>query len=153
MLDSPTTINYRQLHAFRYLIRRYLRFSEEAARSVGIEPQQHQLLLTVKGMEQSSDGIPVGVVAERLQINHNTAVELVDRVEALALVQRKPSTADHRRVNVGLTVRGEELLGELSGHHLTELLSLAPELICALNDLMAQPGDRSDETVDPGISG
>lgn len=87
-LASPE-INYEQLHQFRYLIRRFLRFSEEAARAAGVESQQHQLLLTIKGMQQSPDGISVTTAAERLQVSHNTAVELVDRAQAAGLVVRR----------------------------------------------------------------
>src|SRR5205085_11024300 len=41
---------YRALAAFRHSIRKFLRFSEEAARAAGIEPQQYQLLLAVRGL-------------------------------------------------------------------------------------------------------
>lgn len=101
-LASPE-INYEQLHEFRYLIRRFLRFSEDAARASGIEPQQHQLLLTIKGTQPSSEGIPVRTAAERLQIGHNTAVELVDRAESVGLVVRSRSKEDRRFVLVRLT--------------------------------------------------
>lgn len=137
-LASPE-INYEQLHQFRYLIRRFLRFSEEAARAAGIESQQHQLLLTIKGMQQSPDGISVTTAAERLQVSHNTAVELVDRAQAAGLVVRSRSEEDRRLVRVRLTPLGEDVLGRLSDAHLAELRSWAPELIGALSALLSPP--------------
>jgi DNA-binding MarR family transcriptional regulator len=136
---EPSEINYEQLHEFRYLIRRFLRFSEEAAREAGIEPQQHQLLLTIKGMQQSPDGISVTTAAERLQISHNTAVELVDRAQVAGLVVRSRSKEDRRLVHVRLTPRGEDCLDRLSSAHLAEIRSWAPELIGALSALLSPP--------------
>lgn len=129
-------INYAQLHEFRYLIRRFLRFSEDAARAAGIEPRQHQLLLAIKGMQRFAQGISVTIAAERLQVTHNTAVELVDRAQAAGLVVRSRSNEDRRLVEVRLTLAGEERLAELSDAHLAELRSWAPELIAALTALL-----------------
>jgi DNA-binding MarR family transcriptional regulator len=143
---DPSEINYEQLHQFRYLIRRFLRFSEEAARGAGIEPRQHQLLLTIKGMQQSPDGISVTTAAERLQISHNTAVELVDRAQAAGLVVRGRSTEDRRLVLVRLTPRGEDCLDRLSSAHLAEIRSWAPELIDALTALLSPPASGSPRT-------
>lgn len=142
----PPEINYEQLHEFRYLVRRFLRFSEEAARAAGIEPQQHQLLLTIKGMQRSPDGISVTTAAERLQISHNTAVELVDRAQAAGLVARSRSEEDRRLVRVRLTPRGEDWLRRLSDAHLAELRSWAPELIGALTALLRAPMSGADRT-------
>ena len=47
--DQEITLSqYQSLAEFRYQLRRFLHFSEQAARSVGLEPQQHQLLLTLE---------------------------------------------------------------------------------------------------------
>ena len=73
--------DYRALAEFRYQLRRFDRFSERAARAVGLEPQQHQLLLAVKGMPAGVHAT-IGLLAERLQVQHHTAVELVDRMQA-----------------------------------------------------------------------
>jgi len=125
--DRLTITDYRALAEFRYQLRRFERFSERAARAVGLEPQQHQLLLAVKGMPA---GVPatIGLLAERLQVQHHTAVELVDRMQARGLVRRSRAGADRRRVFVHLTRRAEAVLPRLSDTHRTELRSVAPAL-------------------------
>lgn len=125
---------YRLLHEFRYQLRRFLHFSEEAARSAGIEPQQHQLLLTVKAAGEA-EGLPIREVAERLQLRHNSAVELVDRAEGRGLVSRVPASADRRQVLVRLTGDAEALLERLSTTHLAELREAAPALVRVLTRL------------------
>jgi DNA-binding MarR family transcriptional regulator len=130
-----TTSDYQALAEFRYQIRRFLRFSEAAARSAGMEPQQHQLLLAVKGMPNGSRAT-VGDLAERLQIQHHSTVELVDRMAKQRLVQRRRSESDRRQVMVSLTAKGEKVLLELSIHHREELLSMGPVLVSALRKLM-----------------
>lgn len=124
--------DYMRLHEVRYLIRQFLRFSEAAGRAAGIEPQQHQLLLAIKAKGGADEGVPITVVAERLQIGHNSAVELVNRAEANGLVVRGPSAEDRRQVLVRLTPDGDKVLAALTEDHLTELRSLAPELSRAL---------------------
>jgi DNA-binding MarR family transcriptional regulator len=77
---SPEQV--RALSEFRYQIRKFLHFSERAARAHGLEPQQHQLLLAIKGFDGKSHGPTIGYLAERLQVRHHSAVELVDRTSA-----------------------------------------------------------------------
>lgn len=134
--DALTASEYRALAEFRYELRRFLHFSERAARSAGLEPQQHQLLLAVKGMPRSGEAT-VGVLAERLQIEHHSAVELVDRMEVRGLVRRARADDDRRYVLVRLTSRGEALLPLLSVFHRAELRSVAPSLSRSLNALVA----------------
>ena len=134
--DALTASEYRALAEFRYELRRFLHFSERAARSTGLEPQQHQLLLAVKGMPEGGEAT-VGVLAERLQIEHHSAVELVDRMEARGLVRRARANDDRRYVFVHLTPRGEALLPLLSVFHRAELRSVAPSLTRSLNALLA----------------
>ncbi|HEX7121432.1 MAG TPA: MarR family transcriptional regulator, partial [Gemmatimonadaceae bacterium] len=113
---SRTRVNYRALADFRYEIRRFLRRSEDAARREGLEPQHHQLLLALKGMP--SDAEPtISTLAERLQINHNSAVGLVDRLERRGLVSRRRDETDQRRVLIDLTPSGEAILHRLSLFH------------------------------------
>jgi DNA-binding MarR family transcriptional regulator len=127
MSRELTTAEYRALATFRYELRRFLHFSERAARSAGLEPQQHQLLLALRGMPEGGEGT-IGVLAERLQIEHHSAVELVDRMEAHGLARRVRAGDDHRYVSVRLTERGEALLGLLTMFHRAELRSVAPSL-------------------------
>jgi DNA-binding MarR family transcriptional regulator len=134
--------DYQSLAEFRYHIRRFLRFSERAAREAGIEPQQHQLMLAVKGMP---DTIPATIseIAERLQIQHHSTVELVDRLVTRGFATRKRSTQDRRQVIVQLTAKGEKLLRDLSIHHRDELKQEGAELVSSLRKLMASLGKPS----------
>jgi len=124
-------IDYRGLADFRYEIRRYLNFSEQAARAAGIEPRQHQALLAVKGLPCDAKAT-VGWLAGRLQIEHHSAVELSHRLEARGLIRRSRSRADRREVLLQLTRHGERLLRELSLPHRRELRTAGPRLIEAL---------------------
>ena len=123
--------DYRALAEFRYQLRRFARFSDQAARAAGVEPQQHQLLLAIKGMPE--DVAPtMGALAERLQILHHSTVELVDRMVERGLVRRERSTGDRRLVLLTLTTRGEALLARLSAVHRAEVRSIGPRLLRAL---------------------
>jgi DNA-binding MarR family transcriptional regulator len=118
---------YEKLARFRAAIRSFVRFSEEQARTAGLTPQQHQMLLAIKGTPERDWATP-GEIAQALQVNHNAAVGLVTRAEGAGLVARTPDEADRRRVCVTLTPRGEELLADLSLEHKRELERLAPVL-------------------------
>jgi len=133
--------DYAALAEFRYHIRRFLHFSEQAARRTGVEPQQHQLMLAAKaiGAEQ---GARIADLAERLQIQHHSAVELIDRLEERALIRRSRGVDDRREVYVRLTPQGEKVLQELTLHHREELRSAAPALIAALRRI-AGPVQRT----------
>jgi DNA-binding MarR family transcriptional regulator len=137
---SEFDMDYQPLADFRYEIRRFLNFSEQAARSAGIEPQQHQMLLAIKGLP--ADRRPtIGVIAERLQLQHHSAAELASRLQAKGLLQRKREAADRREVLLMLTPPGERLLRELSFPHRAELRSAGPTLLRALEAVIR--GDRS----------
>jgi|SoiMethySBSTD1v2_1073268.scaffolds.fasta_scaffold105996_2 DNA-binding MarR family transcriptional regulator len=133
---EPTAEEYRALAAFRYEIRRFLSYSEEAARSAGLSPQQHQLLLAVKGLPAGLRPT-IRVVAERLRLRHNSTVELVDRLEALGFL-RRGAGADAREVLLEVTLRGTRVLGRLSLAHRDELRTLLPATVAALNALDAR---------------
>ncbi|MGA8368131.1 MAG: MarR family winged helix-turn-helix transcriptional regulator [Candidatus Acidiferrales bacterium] len=128
-------IDYRALADFRYEIRRYLNFSARAARAAGLEPQQHQALLAIKGLGDESRAT-VGWLAGRLDIRHHSAVELGDRLEARGLVRRTRGGADRRKVLLQLTRAGEGLLRELSAPHRRELRTAGPRLVEALRAAM-----------------
>ncbi len=134
-----TANDYRALAEFRYQIRRYLRFSERAARDAGVEPQQHQLMLAVKGMPDATPAT-ISEIAERLQIQHHSAVELVDRLVQRGLVSRKRGSEDRRQVLVNLTAKGEKLLRDLALHHREELKIAGPDLVGSLKKLMGSLG-------------
>src|SRR5262245_6676640 len=128
--------DYQALAELRYQVRRFLRFSEEAARKAGLEPQQHQTLLAIKGLPKKRT-TTVGVLAERLQIHHHSAVELVDRLVDRGLVRRFRGRTDRRQVFVRLRPGGEKILRELSLYHLAELRLVGPDLVKILQQLIA----------------
>jgi DNA-binding MarR family transcriptional regulator len=99
--------------------------SREAAHAAGLTPQQHQALLAIKGFP-GREFVSVGELAERLQVRHNSAVGLVDRLARQRLVRRLPSAADRRRVEVRLSRQGEAKIERLSAAHLRELRQLGP---------------------------
>lgn len=144
--DEITLADYQALGEFRYQIRRFIRYSEQVAREAGIEPQQHQLLLAIKGLPQGKSAT-ISTLAERLQIQHHSAVELVDRLEERGMVERSRDENDLRRVLVKLTSQGEEMLRNLSHHSLTELRSIGPSLVVSLQALLkeARPIARDEE--------
>ncbi len=133
--ETLTIEDYRVLAEFRHQIRRFIDFSARAAREFGLEPRQHQALLAVKGLPAGLDPT-IGELAARLQLRHNTTVELVDRLSERGLVVRRPGEVDRRKVYVELTEQGETLLAELSLHHVRELRSIGPELVRALDTLI-----------------
>ena len=139
--DQELSIHeYQTLAEFRYQLRRFLRFSEEAARSVGLEPQQHQLLLALKGMPEGRTAT-VGELAERLQIQHHSTVELINRMVERDLIERSRDENDQRRVNISLTATGDEVLHKLSLLTHNELRSTGPALV---RTLMAVIGDDNN---------
>ena len=116
-------VDYQALAAFRTGLRRFVRFSETAARSSGLTPQQHQLLIAIRG-HVGPERPTVGDLAEALQIKHHSAVELVDRVALRGLVERQTSTADSRRVHVVVTPAAEDILRSLTVAHRSEIRQL-----------------------------
>ncbi len=127
-----TKRHFEMLAEVRYALRRFLRFGEDAARKAGLTPQQHQLLLAVKGFP-GRDWATVGEVAERLQLRHHSAVGLVDRAEQLGLIHRKTDPDDRRVVRISLTAAGDRALSRLTGLHVVELKLLGPKLALVAN--------------------
>jgi DNA-binding MarR family transcriptional regulator len=127
--------DYQALAEFRFQIRKFLHFSERAVQAAGLERGQYQLMLAIKG-------IPEGVrprireLANRMQIQHHSAVELINRLESGGFVRRERAQDDRREVLLRLTSKGERVLEELAVHHHEELCSAAPGLVTALRRLM-----------------
>jgi DNA-binding MarR family transcriptional regulator len=132
--------DYQALAEFRYQIRRFLHFSDQAVKKAGLERGQYQLMLAIKGM-------PAGVrprireLAGRLEIRHHSAVELVNRLERGGFVHRTRAEDDRREVLLALSSKGEKVIGELALHHHDELRSTGPELVTALRRVMREGND------------
>jgi DNA-binding MarR family transcriptional regulator len=139
---------YRRLSEFRYLIRCFLEFSETAAARVGLTSRQHQALLAIKGVRRGA--VPtIGYLAERLRIQHHSAVELVDRLVEAGLIVREHDPSDRRRVRLDLTASAEQHLAELSSSHLEELHRMRPELLRLLDQADEVEDDVSDDAAKP----
>jgi DNA-binding MarR family transcriptional regulator len=134
-MKKLTLSHYQALAEFRYQIRKFLHFSEQAVKQAGLERGQYQLMLAIKGM-------PPGVrprvreLANRMQIRHHSTVELINRLEATGCVRRERATNDRREVLLALTPKGERILAELALYHHEELRTAAPTLVAALRRLM-----------------
>ncbi len=118
-----TKNDFEALAEFRYRLRRFLRFSEEATQANGITPLQYQLLLQIQGFP-GRDWATVAELAERLQAKHHGVVALVSRCEAIGLVERRASKSDLRRVEIHLTADGVRVVQGLAFLHREELGSL-----------------------------
>ena len=127
----PRKADFIALANLRYELRRFLAFSEEAAAANGLTPQQHQVLLAIKG--SPDDVLTVGEIAERMLLRHHSASELVGRLERMGLVSREHDPEDRRRINIRATALAEQRLRFLSGAHLDELSATGP-LLRALLD-------------------
>ena len=127
--------DYRSLAELRYQIRRYLKFSENVAHRARMEPRQHQLLLAIKGLPAGQRPV-IGELAERMQIQHHSTVELVNRLEAGGFVRRHRGDKDRREVFVALTSKGEKVLQQLSLDHSIELRTQGAILVIALKHAM-----------------
>jgi len=129
--------DYQALAEFRYQIRKFLHFSEQAIQQAGLERGQYQLMLAIKGM-------PAGVrprireLANRMQIRHHSAVELINRLESRGWVHRERAQDDRREVLLALTPKGEKILAELALHHRDELRTAGPTLVAALRRVMRE---------------
>lgn len=137
---QPKPLNqaeYTALAEFRYQIRKYLRFMEEKAREAGQNPQQYQLVLALKGLPRGT-GPSISALAERMQLNHNSTVELVDRCEKRGLVRRTRSGNDRRQVDLVVTPEGEALLRNLASAGREELRSIGPILAGHIQHLTSQ---------------
>jgi DNA-binding MarR family transcriptional regulator len=129
-----TPADYRRLAEFRYVLRHFLIFSEDAAVTAGLSAQQHQALLAIKGAGTET-AVTAGLLAERLGIRHHSAVGLLDRLAEKNLIRRRRNSNDRRQVLIRLTPKAERLLAWLSAAHQRELRRVAPLLRSLLTQL------------------
>jgi DNA-binding MarR family transcriptional regulator len=123
--------DYGTLARFRYELRRFLQFSEEAARRAGLTARQHQALLAIRA--GPAEGMTVGEIAERMLLRPHSMTGLIDRLAEAGLAARVRDDNDRRQVRVQATARARALLASLADSHRAELRRLRP----LLTDLMA----------------
>ena len=145
---------YAALAELRYRIRRFVQGSDQAALSAGIEPQQYQMLLVIRGLS-SQDESSIGHLAERMLLRHHSAVGLIDRLESQGFVRRIRSRTDLRRVRVNLLPRGKRVLEAIVRQRLDELRDSGHAFVSAiaaiLDESVSAEGSariRSDNTRD-----
>jgi DNA-binding MarR family transcriptional regulator len=129
---------YKALAEFRYQIRRYLRYMEEKARAGGYHPQQYQLLLAIEGLPEEKRPT-IKTLAERMQLNHNTMVELVDRCEKGGLLRRVREDRDRRLVTLAPTPAGKRMMEDQASASRAELQEIGPILFTSLKRLVEAP--------------
>jgi DNA-binding MarR family transcriptional regulator len=117
---------YDMLAAFRYALRQFLSFSEDAAARMGLTPQQYQALLAVRA-HTSGPSMTIADLAAQMLVRHHTAVGMVDRLEEHGLVRREARTDDRRKVGVRLTPRGQRVFDRLAAVHRNELRRIGPD--------------------------
>lgn len=127
--------DYSRLSDFRFALRKYLSFSQNAAEAAGLSPQQHQALLSIRG--SAGNKVTISYLAERLCIRHNTAVELSKRLEAARLIRRQACPDDGRVIVLTLTATGRRKIQKLTEIHRAELKQFRPEIAAILEDLDA----------------
>jgi DNA-binding MarR family transcriptional regulator len=127
LIPPMSDAEYEALAAFRYSLRQFLRFSEEAARRAGVTPQQYLALIAVRGYP-GRERVTISELAERLQVRHHSVVGLLDRMVSQGLMIRQHSDDDRRQVFVSLTPRGEALLEPLAAAHRDQLQRLRTDL-------------------------
>ena len=140
-MKKLTLTDYQALAEFRFQIRKFLHFSELAVQAAGLERGQYQLMLAIKGMPEGMRP-RIRELANRMHIQHHSAVELINRLERSGYVRRERSEGDRREVLLALTPKGERVLEELALHHHDELRSAAPTLVAALRRLMPRRETR-----------
>jgi DNA-binding MarR family transcriptional regulator len=126
-------VEFAELAAFRYALRRFLRFSEAAAERMGLSAQHYQAMLALCA---SAEGrLTINELAQQLLIRHNSAVGLVDRLNKQGLATRGPSPDDKRKVYLRLTAKGHRVLASLAEVHRDELRRIGPELKAQLQEI------------------
>ena len=127
--------DYQALAEFRYLLRKFLRFSKDFLRTTaGLNPEQYEALLAIKAFA-APVGLTISELSERLQVKHHSAVNIVDRLAERKLITREAGETDRRRRHVQLTAKGEKLIEELAAVHRKEIRMRSAEMIKVLERL------------------
>jgi DNA-binding MarR family transcriptional regulator len=145
-MKKLTLADYRALAEFRYQIREFFAFSDRAVQVAGLERGQYQLMLAIKGMPEGQRP-RIRELADQLHVQHHSAVELINRLEAGGYVRRGRADEDRREVLLALTPKGENVLAELALHHHKELRDAAPRLVAALRGVMAGKKDGARKKI------
>jgi DNA-binding MarR family transcriptional regulator len=144
MAEKITVAEYQALAELRYRIRLFLREGDATALAEGLEPQQYQMLLAIRGLKEN-DPATVGTLAERLTIKHHSAVELIDRLEKGGFVKRLRDKEDRRQVHVLLLPRGEKALAGVVKERISELRATGDALVRTIQTLLERKKLKSPQ--------
>ncbi len=128
------SIDFETLAAFRYQIRKFLRFSKDLLRAEGLTPDQYQALLAIRA-GRARGKLSIRDLAEQLQVRHHSTVGIVDQLVLRQAVVREVAPQDRRKILLTLTEKGEEMVERLAPPHREELTRLSPEMIRTLQRL------------------
>jgi len=142
MSKAISTAEYQALAELRYRIRKFLNEGDEVTREAGLESQQYLMLLLIRGLPDGH-AATIQTLAERLALKHQSAVELIDRMEGHGYLRRTRSRDDRRHVLVSILPRGEKLLEQVARHRISELRSSGTALVKALSALLEEGPRRS----------
>jgi DNA-binding MarR family transcriptional regulator len=126
------------LAGFRFALRQFLGFSEAALKSAGVTTQQYQAMLAIRATPEQE--LSIQGLAQQLMLKPNGAVQMVDRLESIGMVQRRVAPEDRRSVLVTLTQLGDRVVGVLAAEHLDELVRQRPLLVESLRRLKSIAG-------------
>ncbi|HUI99302.1 MAG TPA: MarR family transcriptional regulator [Usitatibacter sp.] len=143
-----STSEYAMLASFRYKLRQFLSFSEEAAETVGLTQQQYQALLVVRA-HQGPGLITITELAGQMLIKHHSAVGMVNRLEELGMVRREPASDDRRKVGIRLTAGGERVFERLASIHRGELRRIGRDLSRFMSYFARASGEKAPEPAKP----
>lgn len=129
-----TDRDYVALARFRRALRQFNATSEQAAKAAGITPQQHQLLLGVRGWV-GEEAPSISDLADVLLLRHHSTVELVQRATAAGIIDVHPDPRDARRQRVALTADGREALRTFYREHGSELKRFRQDMAVVLHEL------------------
>lgn len=142
MAEKITSDEYRALAELRYRIRLFLREGDATAHAGGLEPQQYQMLLAIRGTEDG-ERATIGTLAERLAIKHHSAVELIDRLERRGYVKRLRDKNDRRQVHVILLSRGDKALAGVVKDRISELRATGAALVRTIETILDRRNGKS----------
>src|SRR5690242_21065743 len=132
---TVSQFEYQTLSEFRHQLAGFLRRRREAAENVGLEAQQYELLLAIKGLPAGKQPT-VKQIAEQLQIQHHSAVELASRLARRGLLRRERSPDDRRAVLLSVTKAGEKLVDQVVHYSFQQLENEAPALLRTLGKIL-----------------
>jgi DNA-binding MarR family transcriptional regulator len=134
-------LDFETLAAFRYQVRRFLRFSKDLLSTEDLTPDQYQALLAIRA-SPADRKLSIRDLAEQLQVRHHSTVGIVDQLVSRAAIVRQVAPEDRRKILLSLTEKGEEIVERLAPPHRAELSRLCPEMIRTLEKISGNGRER-----------